>query len=63
MGRLRSACRLYAGSGICQKKDNEYIVFKYDYRNETWCNLPRVNQKGFAMVSSKISLFLLVEPL
>ena len=54
---------VYAGSGICQKKDSEYIVFKYDYRIEIECNLPRENQKGFTMVSSKISLFLLVEPL
>ena len=50
---------VYAGGGICQKKDSEYVVFKYDYRNETWCSLPTVNRKGFAMVSFKNQLVLI----
>ena len=50
---------VYAGGGICQKKDSEYIVFKYDYRNETWCSLPTVNRKGFAMVSFQHQLVLI----
>jgi len=50
---------VYAGGGIFQKKDSEYIVFKYDCRNETWCNLPTVNRKGFAMVSFQYQLVLI----
>ena len=50
---------VYAGGGICQKKDSEYVVFKYDYQNEAWCSLPRVNRKRFAMVSFENRLVLI----
>ena len=50
---------VYAGGGICQRKDSEYVVLKYNYRNETWCSLPRVNRKGFAMVNFENQLVLI----
>lgn len=50
---------VYAGGGICKKKDSEYVVFKYDCRNEAWCSLPRVNRKGFTMVSFENRLVLI----
>ena len=50
---------VYAGGGICQRKDSECVVFKYDYRHKTWCSLPRVNRKGFAMVGFQHQLVLI----
>ena len=50
---------VFAGGGICQRKDSECIVYKYDYRHKTWCSLPRVNRKGFAMVGFQGQLILI----
>ena len=52
---------VYAGGGSCQRAgsyENECTIFKYDFRNNYWCNLPRTNRHKFAMVCFRDQLVL-----
>ena len=51
----------YIGGGTCQRAgsfDNECTVFKYDYRNNICCNLPKAGRHKFTMISFRNQLVL-----
>ena len=51
----------YIGGGTCQRTgtfDNECTVFKYDYRNNICCNLPKTGRHKFAVISFQDQLVL-----